>query len=50
MTARAFQFDYEFLAQVSTRIVNAVKVGIPAPDTLSRSSIFKYVYDINYKL
>ncbi|KAL9609358.1 MAG: hypothetical protein Q9167_005866 [Letrouitia subvulpina] len=28
MTARAFPFDHEFLAQVSTRIVNEVKVGI----------------------
>ncbi|KAL9040602.1 MAG: hypothetical protein Q9214_004422 [Letrouitia sp. 1 TL-2023] len=28
MTAKAFPFDHEFLAQVSTRIVNEVKVGI----------------------
>ena len=28
MTARAFPFDHDFLAQVSTRIVNMVKVSI----------------------
>jgi len=30
MTAKAFPLDHEFLTQVSTRIVNTVKVSTPA--------------------
>ena len=38
MTARAFPFEHEFLSQVSTKIVNSVKVIFPTPRYLAATS------------